>query len=119
MLAEQGQWQRCLDKAKQISSPVLHKYVALYAAQLIRDSDSASALGLYMNYGAPPLEANFNIYTRIALDCFAQREEECQDGLWRKLRDFLYKLLQVNEILKSVVKVSRVKACIQLLLQNV
>ncbi|XP_013113055.2 intraflagellar transport protein 172 homolog [Stomoxys calcitrans] len=94
MLAEQGQWQRCLDKAKQISPPVLHKYVALYAAQLIRDGDSVSALGLYMNYGAPPLEANFNIYTRIALDCFALREEECLDGLWRKLRDFLYRLLQ-------------------------
>ncbi|KNC30792.1 Intraflagellar transport protein osm-1 [Lucilia cuprina] len=94
MLAEQGQWQRCLDKAKQISSPVLQKYVALYAAQLIRDGDCISALELYINYGAPPIEANFNIYTRIALDFFALREEQLMDGLWRKLRDFIYKLLQ-------------------------
>ncbi|XP_065359796.1 intraflagellar transport protein 172 homolog [Calliphora vicina] len=94
MLAEQGQWQRCLDKAKQISSPVLQKYVAIYAAQLIRDGDCISALELYINYGAPPIEANFNIYTRIALDLFALREEQLVDGIWKKLRDFLYKLLQ-------------------------
>lgn len=109
MLAEQGQWQRCLDKAKQISSPVLQKYVALYAAQLIRDGDSVSALGLYMNYGAPPLEANFNIYTRIALDCFALREEQCVDGLWRKLRDFLYRLLQVSAWIISKAKYNKME----------
>lgn len=96
MLAEQGQWQRCLEKAKQISGPVLQKYVALYAAQLIRDGDCSSALSLYINYGAPPIEANFNIYSRIALDCFALREELAAEGLWKNLRDFLYKLLQVS-----------------------
>lgn len=94
MLAEQGQWLRCLDKAKQINAAVLQKYVALYAAQLIREGDCLTALSLYLTYGAPPLEANFNIYTRIAMDCFALREEQAKDDQWRNLRDFLYKLMK-------------------------
>ncbi|XP_030372622.1 intraflagellar transport protein 172 homolog [Scaptodrosophila lebanonensis] len=94
LLAEQGQWQRCLEKAQQLNASVLQKYVALYAAQLIRDGNCISALKLYLSYGAPPIEAHFNIYLRIALDCFALREEQAADDVWRQLRDFLYKLLQ-------------------------
>ncbi|XP_055910125.1 intraflagellar transport protein 172 homolog [Eupeodes corollae] len=93
MLADQGQWVRCLDKAKNISSPVLHKYLALYAAQLIREGDASAALGLYLTHGTPPLEANFNIYNRIALDCFALREESANE-LWKDLRNYLFKLWQ-------------------------
>ncbi|XP_017022793.1 intraflagellar transport protein 172 homolog [Drosophila kikkawai] len=95
LLAEQGQWQRCLEKAKQLNPAVLQKYVAVYAAQLIREGSSSTALGLYLSYGAPPIEAHFNIYTRIALDCLALREEQSKGGtLWRQLRDFLFRLLQ-------------------------
>ncbi|XP_068142396.1 LOW QUALITY PROTEIN: intraflagellar transport protein 172 homolog [Drosophila tropicalis] len=95
LLAEQGQWQRCLEKAKQLNPSVLQKYVAVYAAQLIREGNCAPALGLYLTYGAPPIEAHFNIYTRIALDCLALREEQTENGLlWRQLRDFLHRLMQ-------------------------
>ncbi|XP_037945105.1 intraflagellar transport protein 172 homolog [Teleopsis dalmanni] len=94
MLAEQNQWQRCLDRAKQISSQALHKYVALYAAQLLNNNDSSSALNLFLNYGAPPSEANFNLYKKLSMDCFALCEDQAANGLWKKLRDFLYKLFQ-------------------------
>ena len=107
MLAEQGQWHRCLEKAKEISAPVLQKYTALYAAQLIREADASSALSLYLNYGAPPLEANFNIYKRIAMDCFALREEQASEGLWKNLRDFLFKLLQVFKVKPQLTKLIR------------
>ncbi|KAH8365613.1 hypothetical protein KR093_002735 [Drosophila rubida] len=94
LLAEQGQWQRCLDKAKQLSPSVLQKYVAAYAAQLIREGDCSSALGLYLNYGAPPIEEHFNLYSRIALDCLSLREEQSEGGsLWQRLRDFLHRLI--------------------------
>lgn len=36
LLAEQGQWIKCLETAKQNGPQVLHKYVALYATQLIK-----------------------------------------------------------------------------------
>ncbi|XP_023169799.2 intraflagellar transport protein 172 homolog [Drosophila hydei] len=95
LLAEQGQWQRCLEKAKQLSPSVLQKYVAAYAAQLIREGDSVSALGLYLSYGAPPIEEHFNIYARIAQDCLALREQQSEGGaLWQRLRNFLHTLLQ-------------------------
>jgi intraflagellar transport protein 172 len=36
LLVEQGQWLKCLETAKQNGPQVLHKYVALYATQLIK-----------------------------------------------------------------------------------
>lgn len=103
MLTEQNQWQRCLDKAQQISTAVLQKYLALYATKLINEGDCKGALDLYLNYDAPAIEANFNIYKRIPMDCFSLREEETiSTEVWRKLRDFLYKLIEVigNYIIK-------------------
>ncbi|XP_034482499.1 intraflagellar transport protein 172 homolog [Drosophila innubila] len=95
LLAEQGQWQRCLEKAKQLNPSVLQKYVAVYAAQLIREGDCINALGLYLSYGAPAIEEHFNIYARIALDCLSLREEQSEGGqVWQRLRDFLHRLLQ-------------------------
>ncbi|ALC42884.1 osm-1, partial [Drosophila busckii] len=101
LLAEQGQWQRCLDKAQQLNPSVLQKYVAAYAAQLIRSGDCSNALNLYLNYAAPAIEEHFNIYTRIALDCLALREHQTEGGvLWQRLRDFLQHLLQALQASK-------------------
>ncbi|XP_055373567.1 intraflagellar transport protein 172 homolog [Condylostylus longicornis] len=91
MLAEQGQWVRCLEKARQLNGKALHKYLALYAAQLIRDGEALTALSLYITNGAPAIEQNFNIYYRIALECFSLREAEIVD-YWKDLRTFLYQL---------------------------
>lgn len=92
LLAEQGQWTRCIEKAKQHSLPVHHKYLALYAAQLIRDGDCMGALDLYIKHGAPPLPQNYNIYNRLTLECFAMREQDVV-AVWRDLRTFLYELV--------------------------
>lgn len=95
MLAEQGQWQRCLEKAKTLNAKVVHKYVALYAAQLIREDETVKAMALYLNYGVPAFEQNFNIYNRIALDCFGLRED-VGSGIWKDLRNFLFELNVVS-----------------------
>ncbi|XP_037908543.1 intraflagellar transport protein 172 homolog isoform X1 [Hermetia illucens] len=93
MLAEQGQWTRCIEKAKQQNSQILHKYLALYAAQLIRDGEGPAALVLYLTHGAPAAQQNFNIYNRIALECFALREQVGSE-IWKDLRAFLFQLTQ-------------------------
>lgn len=69
----------------------MHKYLALYAAHLIQNHDIVNALQLYLQYGAPALSQNYNIYMRIALECFALRES---DGvhIWKELRNFLFQL---------------------------
>ncbi|EAL39797.1 AGAP005330-PA [Anopheles gambiae str. PEST] len=94
LLAEQGQWIRCIEKAKQHSVPVLQKYMAQYAAQLIRDGDCVAALNLYLEHGVPPVAANFNIYSRIALECFALREPDAGATVWKNVRTFLLNLVQ-------------------------
>lgn len=93
LLAEQGQWTRCIDKAKQHSPAVMHKYLAMYATQLIHDNDCVGALSVYIKHGAPPLQQNFNIYNRISIECFGLREP---DGInvWKDLRMFLHQLTQ-------------------------
>lgn len=92
LLAEEGQWTRCIEKAKQHSGPVLQKYLALYAAQLIRDGECISALRLYLTHGVPALEQNFNIYDRIAIECFGLKEEEGA-AVWKELRNFLFQVV--------------------------
>lgn len=93
LLAEQSQWMRCIEKAKQHNSTILHKYLARYAAHLLQNHDSVVALQLYLQYGAPPLPQNYNIYMRIALDCFALHETEGMH-IWKDLRNFLFHLTQ-------------------------
>lgn len=93
LLAEQGQWSRCIEKAKQHSSTVMHKYLAQYATQLIHNKECVAALQLYMQYGTPCLPQNFNIYMRIALEGFALRETDAVH-VWKDLRNFLSQITQ-------------------------
>lgn len=115
LLAEQGQWTRCIEKAKQHSSSVMHKYLAQYATQLIYDDDCVSALSLYIKHGAPALQQNFNIYNRIATECFALREPDGQ-AVWRDLRLFLWQLMQAIRTADSVMDERSVDRLDELLL---
>lgn len=78
--ARQGFWEKCLKTAEkevislygQLSRALntteyqrLHKYVAMYAAELIKTSRVFEALLLYKKYGCPSFKQNFNIYKRI------------------------------------------------------
>ncbi|KAK4876609.1 hypothetical protein RN001_009115 [Aquatica leii] len=94
LLAEQGQWLRCIEKAKNHSFPVLHKYVALYASHLLKNGFTVEAMSLYRTHGAPAIAQNFNIYTKIATDVFAQPglSEPNQFETWVDLRQVLYDL---------------------------
>lgn len=61
MYSESGDWDKCLELAEKQGGPVLAKYVALYAAELIKTNAPLSALGLFAKYGAP---ANPQVKTR-------------------------------------------------------
>ena len=47
---------------------MLEKYVALYAAELIKSNATLSALKLFQKHGAPPNPQNFNIYKKLFLE---------------------------------------------------
>ncbi|XP_050421465.1 intraflagellar transport protein 172 homolog [Adelges cooleyi] len=96
MLSAQGKWSKCLDIARPHGQVVLHKYVALYATDLLREGKVFDALNLYTQQEVPAFPQNFNIYRRIALDMFCKREmdkPECYD-YWAKLRDMFYTLME-------------------------
>lgn len=100
LLCEQGQWSRCIEKARQQSPELLHKYLALYAVHLLHHSSEGdgepggapAALALYAEHGVPDMEQNYNVYTRIAIQMFSMREEAV-GRLWQDLRDMLYDLV--------------------------
>ncbi|KAL1502378.1 hypothetical protein ABEB36_007525 [Hypothenemus hampei] len=97
LLAEQGQWIRCVEKAKAHNvAPILHKYVALYAAKLLRDGFILEALHLYSTHGAPAMPQNFNIYNHIATKMCGLSDLSGPDSFseWELLRNML---LEINE----------------------
>lgn len=96
LLAEQGQWAKCLETAKPHGSQVLHKYVALYATHLIKDGYTLKALGLYSQMEAPAFAQNYNIYRRIAMDIIAMPGLSEEDGFttWARLRNMLFQLTE-------------------------
>jgi intraflagellar transport protein 172 len=60
-LVQRGDWTQALAAAQTQGGQVLNKYVALYAARLVHEGRSSDALALFLQHGAPPNEANFNL----------------------------------------------------------
>lgn len=93
---------------------LLSKYIARYAATLIKDGSTLQALRLYKKYGAPPTPQNFNIYKRIALDILTQPFTGLALFIeFSELRDMLYDLIigfRVSVILDLV----QIDICISL-----
>ncbi|CAL8090514.1 unnamed protein product [Calicophoron daubneyi] len=135
MYAEQGRWEKCLAAAEQLFQAAsstsgggggasgglgsrglrehqrLHKYVAAYAASLIKDSRVHDAMLLYKKYGAPAYTQNFNIYKRIFQDITSQRSLSGPDAYstWAALRNMLFdlnqNLAQVPDMKPEVVQI--------------
>lgn len=72
-------------------SEVLDKYVALYAAHLIKSGKPVEALSVFSKHGAPGNIQNFNIYKRLALDLFGLSTGKY--GVWASLRDMMFALV--------------------------
>ena len=53
MYSQSGQWDKCIELAEKQGEETLAKYVALYAAELIKSNAPLSALQLFNKYGAP------------------------------------------------------------------
>lgn len=96
MYAERGQWEKCLETASKQNFKILHKYIALYATQLIKEEEPVRALQLYVNHGAPPNVQNFNIYRRVFVDVVNLPDTDSAEvyRLWADLRDFLLQLCE-------------------------
>ena len=68
----------------------------MHATQLIREGNPQTALQLYTKHGAPPYQANFNIYKRIGVDLFSAKQLDSAEAYntWSELRDLYLGLLE-------------------------
>ncbi|XP_014243162.1 intraflagellar transport protein 172 homolog [Cimex lectularius] len=94
LLCEQGQWQRAIDMAKSNGIHVLNKYLALYAAHLIKSGSAMKALDLYAQHGAAPLPQNYNIYRTIASQVISTHTSKETYKSWAKLRDLFFEITE-------------------------
>ena len=96
MYVEQGNWNKAISTASNHGPEVLHKYVAMYATQMIKDRQPENALDLYKQYGTPPYPANFNIYKRIGIDLFSSENMSTGNSyqIWASLRDMYFGLVE-------------------------
>lgn len=94
MYSESGEWDKCLELASKQGAGILTKYVALYAAHLIKSNASLSALQLFTKHGAPANPQNFNIYKHLCLEVYSQPVEGVAGySMYAKLRNMLYTLV--------------------------
>jgi len=96
MMVQRGQWEKAIETAEQQGYEVLSKYVALYAANLIKDTNTLKALDLFCRYGAPANPQNFNIYKRIISDVISMPGLRSAESYrtWADLRDVLFEVVE-------------------------
>lgn len=70
MYKERGQWEKCLEKAKTHSVQLYHKYVAVYAAEMIKKGRNSKAVAVFAKYGTPLKDNVLNIYRHLAKEAF-------------------------------------------------
>ncbi|KAL5460471.1 hypothetical protein EMCRGX_G033922 [Ephydatia muelleri] len=95
MYAESGNWEKCLQLAEKQGPDALAKYVAMYAASLIKSNAPLSALQLFAKYGAPPNPQNFNIYKCLCMETLgAPLESSGGFQAYAQLRNMLLALVE-------------------------
>ncbi|KAK6046896.1 hypothetical protein COOONC_15599 [Cooperia oncophora] len=99
LLIAKGQWDKALDAARQQKhKPLLDKYVAQYAAELLTQNHIDLMLKVFEKYGASSNPSNFNLYKAILDKIVAQSfsipaEEYAQLSPVRNLFLSVYEML--------------------------
>ncbi|EJD74502.1 intraflagellar transporter osm-1 [Loa loa] len=107
-LLERGQWEKALETARQQKhQPLLDKYVALYATELIKEKRYAEATAAFEKYGASSNPNNFNIYRRLVEEVINVRNMDNPNvyGRWATLRNVLHMVcnsMNIKEKMKDL-----------------
>lgn len=92
ILVRKDQWPQVFEAASSKSAALLHKYVALRAAQLLKSHSATQALQLYVQYGTPPISQNYNLYYHLAETVLNSSESNNEYRYLSQLRDILLNL---------------------------
>lgn len=107
ILVRKGQWSQVFEAAGAKSSALLHKYVALRAAQLLKSDSPIQSLQLYVQYGTPPIPQNYNLYYHLAETILNSEETYNEYRYLAQLRDALMKLIKNLENSEHIEKFDR------------
>jgi len=91
LLAQQGDWERCMRESQREGEDCVAKYGAQYAKDLVNKGDYEGAVGVFQRYGAPPQPAVFDLYKRISHEILAL--DPPRDAALQGLKEVLYKLV--------------------------
>jgi len=76
MMARKGQWSQVFEAANSQGPELLHRFVARRAAQLLKSDSASQALQLYVQYGAPAMPQNYNLYLQLAENILNKAQQE-------------------------------------------
>ncbi|VDN00883.1 unnamed protein product [Thelazia callipaeda] len=96
-LVEQGEWIKALETARQHKhQPLLDKYVALYAFQLIKDERFFEAIEVFEKFGASSNPNNFHIYQKLIEKVINGRDMNDAKVYtkWASLRNMLFMICE-------------------------
>jgi intraflagellar transport protein 172 len=91
LLCEQGQWGKCLERAKQ-NPDTLSKYMGKYVTHLIKSNSTRDALKVYMDYGTPCNREHFSLYRALAIILLTDINMEDFET-WSELRNTMYSVV--------------------------
>lgn len=89
LLCEQGQWKKCLDKARRQAANVFSMYLAKYVTHLLKHNQPEEAMSVYAEYGPPADKQHYALYKAIAMIVFGNVQHDRLE-IWIRLRDILY-----------------------------
>lgn len=101
ILARKGQWSQVFEAAGSQNPKLLHKYVAQRAAQLLKLGSTTQALQLYVQYGAPPLPQNYNLYYHLSELVLGSKDSSKDYKTLSQLRNVLFGLIKCMESTSS------------------
>jgi intraflagellar transport protein 172 len=91
LLCEQGQWNKCLERAKH-NAESLSKYMAKYVTHLIKSRLPRDALKVYMDYGTPCNREHFPLYRALGVLLLSDINMEDFDT-WSEMRNMMFSVV--------------------------
>lgn len=104
LLCEQGQWKKCLERARK-NEGLLHHYAGKYVYHLLKQKQPVEAMHIYIEHGVPANKHHYPLYRGISEMIFMDPKMDSFEN-WMHLRNLLFQLVSTmsDTLLHSVFK---------------
>lgn len=91
LLCEQGQWKKCLERARK-NEGLLHHYAGKYVYHLLKQKQPVEAMHIYIEHGVPANKHHYPLYRGISEMIFMDPKLDNFEN-WMHLRNLLFQLV--------------------------